>query len=97
LPWQLTARLLRQIRAAGRPLNVYLHPWEVDVEQPRIAASLKSRFRHYQNLSTTAPKLTGMLSEFRLTTMTAVLNHNLAAGKNPATGSTASLHATAAS
>ncbi len=79
-PWQLTAILLTQIRSAGRPLNVYLHPWEVDVDQPRIAASLKSQFRHYQNLSTTAPKLTRMLSQFRLTTMTAALDHALKKG-----------------
>lgn len=97
LPWQLTARLLKQIRSAGRPLNVYLHPWEVDVDQPRIAASLKSRFRHYQNLSTTAPKLTRMLSQFRLTTMTAALNQSLAAGIISSTGTTSSLHAAAAS
>ena len=97
LPWQLTARLLKQIRSAGRPLNVYLHPWEVDVDQPRIAASLKSRFRHYQNLSTTTPKLTRMLSQFRLTTMTAALNQSLAAGTISSTGTTSSLHTAAAS
>ena len=96
-PWRLTARLLRQIRSAGRPLNVYLHPWEVDVDQPRIAASLKSRFRHYQNLSTTAPKLMRMLSEFRLTTMTAVLDQILPAEIAPSAGTTRSLHATATS
>lgn len=74
LPWSITARLLKQIRAEERPLNVYLHPWEVDADQPRIAASLKSRFRHYQNLSTTAHKLDRLLSSFRLTTMSAVLD-----------------------
>ena len=76
LPWMLTERLLRQIRSHGRPLNVYLHPWEVDPDQPRIAASWRSRFRHYHNLSTTAPKLAQLLSQFRLTTMSAVLNQN---------------------
>ena len=96
-PWHLTATLLRQIRSAGRPLNVYLHPWEVDVDQPRISASLKSRFRHYQNLSTTAPKLMRMLSEFRLTTMTAVLDQILPAEIAPSAGTTRSLHATATS
>ncbi|MDA1230947.1 MAG: DUF3473 domain-containing protein, partial [Planctomycetota bacterium] len=29
-PWEMTARLLRQIRSANRRLNVYLHPWELD-------------------------------------------------------------------
>ena len=80
VPWAITSRLLRQIRNAGRPLNVYLHPWEVDVEQPRIAASLKSRFRHYQNLRTMAAKLSKMLTEFRLGTMTEVLDAYSAAG-----------------
>jgi hypothetical protein len=72
-PWTVTSRLLHKIRQEKRPLNVYLHPWEVDVDQPRIAASLKSRFRHYQNLKTMAPKLSKMLTEFRLGTMTDVL------------------------
>ncbi len=96
-PWHLTARLLGLIRSAGRPLNVYLHPWEVDVDQPRISASLKSRFRHYQNLSTTAPKLTRMLSQFRLTTMTAVLNQSLTPATTLAAGTTRSRHAAATS
>lgn len=72
-PWFVTQHLLRQIRNEGRPLNVYLHPWEVDTDQPRIHASLKSRFRHYQNLSTMAPKLGQMLSSFKLGTMSEVL------------------------
>ncbi len=84
-PWSLTARLLRQIRAEGRPLNVYLHPWEVDVDQPRIQASWKSRFRHYQNLRSMAPKLSRLLSEFRLGTMSDVLKqyHPASSGSAP--------------
>lgn len=97
LPWHLTARLLHQIRSAGKPLSVYLHPWEVDVDQPRIAASLKSRFRHYQNLSTTASKLTRMLSQFRLTTMTAVLDQCLLAAIATEAGTTRGLHVAATS
>jgi polysaccharide deacetylase family protein (PEP-CTERM system associated) len=78
-PWSVTSRLLHQIRQEGRPLNVYLHPWEVDVDQPRIAASLKSRFRHYQNLKTMTPKLVKLLAGFRLSTMSEVLNESQAA------------------
>lgn len=87
-PWDLTKKLLQQIRSEGRPLNVYLHPWEVDPDQPRIAAPWISRFRHYQNLSTTVPKLTRLLSEFRLTTMSAVLD------QNPGTNSGSTAHST---
>jgi len=73
-PWALTRHLLHRVRRAGRPLNVYIHPWEFDPDQPRIAASLKSRFRHYQNLTTTAGKIERLLSEFSLDTMSTVLD-----------------------
>ena len=72
-PWALTHRLLNGVRAQGRPLNVYIHPWEFDPEQPRVAASLKSRFRHYQNLRTTADKVEQLLTSFSLSTMSSVL------------------------
>lgn len=87
LPWFATARLLRRIRDEGRPLNVYLHPWELDVSQPRITASWKSRFRHYQNLRTMAPKLDRLLTEFRLGTMSGVLRE-----MSPRTQTVISMH-----
>ena len=74
LPWSVTRRMLRKVRQQNRPLNVYIHPWEFDPNQPRVAASLKSRFRHYQNLKTTAPKIRRLLQEFSLTTMSRVLD-----------------------
>ncbi|MCE9523186.1 MAG: DUF3473 domain-containing protein, partial [Alphaproteobacteria bacterium] len=44
----------------------YLHPWEVDPEQPRPAGvKLKSRLRHYLNLSRTVPRLERLLRDFR--------------------------------
>ncbi len=73
-PWSVTSRLLQQIRREDRPLNVYLHPWELDLDQPRMVASLRSRFRHYQNLKTTAPKLSKLLTQFRLSTMSETLS-----------------------
>jgi len=44
---------------------VYLHPWEIDPEQPRLPASLRSRFRQYTGLGTTAEKLKRLLKDFR--------------------------------
>jgi polysaccharide deacetylase family protein (PEP-CTERM system associated) len=44
----------------------YLHPWEVDPDQPRPeGVSLKSRFRHYLNLTRTVPRLKRLLQDFR--------------------------------
>ncbi len=84
LPWAVTSHLLQSIRRQRRPLNVYIHPWEVDPEQPRIASGLNSRFRHYQNLKTTARKLQSLLSEFRLGTMSQALASSLRAGETSA-------------
>ena len=41
---------------------VYLHPWELDPEQPRIGGSLKSRLRHYTNLHRMSAKVSTVLS-----------------------------------
>jgi len=43
---------------------VYLHPWEVDSEQPRISASLKSRFRHYTNLGSMESRIESLLTRY---------------------------------
>lgn len=79
LPWLLTRAALHRVRRQGRPLNVYIHPWEFDPEQPRIRAGWKSCFRHYQNLETTDRKIRLLLTEFQLGRMTDVLRDSLPA------------------
>jgi polysaccharide deacetylase family protein (PEP-CTERM system associated) len=64
-PYQVTAWALRRINEIERqPAMVYLHPWEIDPDQPRIAAGWKSRFRHYQNLESTETKCRRLLQDF---------------------------------
>ena len=43
----------------------YLHPWEIDPDQPRIGTARLSRFRHYRNLSKTERRLRRLLADFR--------------------------------
>lgn len=65
-PWQLTRRGLQAINDRGRPFTFYLHPWEVDPEQPRLAAGTRwGRLRHYVNLEGTERKLQRLLQTFR--------------------------------
>jgi polysaccharide deacetylase family protein (PEP-CTERM system associated) len=40
-----------------QPAVLYFHPWEIDPDQPRIKAGMKSSFRHYLNLRGTEQKL----------------------------------------
>lgn len=63
----------RAIRQTGHPAMFYIHPWEVDPQQPRLAGSLKSRFRHYQNLATTRKKLNWLLPRFSFAPMSQVI------------------------
>ena len=61
-------------RKERMPANLYVHPWEVDPEQPRIAgAPLRSRFRHYVNLGSTLDKVRNLLETFRFGPLCQVL------------------------
>jgi polysaccharide deacetylase family protein (PEP-CTERM system associated) len=71
LPYPLTRLLLRRASRVNRsPAIFYLHPWEIDPEQPRQrAAPMLSRFRHYLNLERTEPRLRRLLRHFTWTRM----------------------------
>jgi polysaccharide deacetylase family protein (PEP-CTERM system associated) len=65
-PLWLTKRLIRRVNAReGQPAVVYLHPWELDPEQPRQPVGVIQRLRHYYNLNGTHDKLDALLHEFR--------------------------------
>ncbi len=70
-PYWLTRNLLKSVNSrAQRPFSFYIHPWEVDPNQPRLSGgSHASRFRHYVNLRPTVAKLSKLLTEFRFGTM----------------------------
>lgn len=65
LPYGLVRAALRAAERRGAAGTFYIHPWELDVAQPRIATSLKTRLRHYGGLERTAPRLRRLLSEFK--------------------------------
>lgn len=77
LPAFLVRRAIRFINDVERqPAVVYFHPWEVDPDQPRINAGLRSRFRHYVNLDKTEGKIGSLLKEFRFGDVATVLGCN---------------------
>lgn len=66
LPYKVTAWAIQRLNVnEGQPAMAYLHPWELDPDQPRISASWVSQFRHYQNLESTEIKYSRLLDEFR--------------------------------
>ncbi len=73
-PYGFTRWAITQLNEKeGQPAVVYLHPWEIDPEQPRIPAGVRSRFRHYMNLNKTEDRLKALLRDFSFGTMSEVL------------------------
>lgn len=56
-----------------RPAVVYVHPWELDPEQPRQSVGLLKTLRHYRNLHRTEERLAALFSEYHFTTCREVL------------------------
>ena len=73
-PYWLSKMGLAQINRQKKPFIFYLHPWEIDPEQPRIAASWFSRFRHYNNLDKCEHRLRNLTADFQFGTTWSVLN-----------------------
>jgi polysaccharide deacetylase family protein (PEP-CTERM system associated) len=72
-PYALTRLGLRRINAAGRPFAAYLHPWELDPEQPRLRPGALRAFRHYVGLGRTERRLARLLRDFRFGTLSEAL------------------------
>lgn len=73
-PYALSRAGLSQINRRQQPFIFYLHPWEIDSDQPRISASWFSRFRHYNNLDKCESRLRRLLSDFKFGTTEQVLH-----------------------
>jgi polysaccharide deacetylase family protein (PEP-CTERM system associated) len=74
-PLPFTKAAIRNINTREKkPVIVYLHPWEIDIDQPRLKARLTTRVRHYINIESTMPKLRACLQEFRFGHLSSFLN-----------------------
>jgi polysaccharide deacetylase family protein (PEP-CTERM system associated) len=62
--WIIKSAVKRINKAEMKPVVMYLHPWEIDTGQPRLNGRFISRFRHYNNLHSTMPKLNALMKEF---------------------------------
>jgi polysaccharide deacetylase family protein (PEP-CTERM system associated) len=64
LPYSLARAAARSSAQRGHPATFYIHPWEIDPNQPRLDVSLLTRLRHYGGLGRTAKRLRRFLGEF---------------------------------
>jgi polysaccharide deacetylase family protein (PEP-CTERM system associated) len=69
-PYRYIAAGLRVINSVERqPACVYVHPWELDLEQPRLARGFVSRLRTYSGLRTVRSKVRRLLADFAFATL----------------------------
>lgn len=66
-PYALSRWVMQRVNESDRqPCIFYFHPWEIDPEQPRPQGlTLKTRFRHYINLSRMEQRIAQLLADFR--------------------------------
>lgn len=65
LPYAFSSWAIGRVnRSEQRPAIFYFHPWDMDPGQPRVRnATLRSKLRHYTNLSLMEPKLFKLLRD----------------------------------
>jgi polysaccharide deacetylase family protein (PEP-CTERM system associated) len=66
-PYPLIRSMGRRALNDGRPAVFYVHPREIDPEQPRLPLSARRKFTCYVNLRSTRPKIQHILRDFKVT------------------------------
>ncbi|MBE6426109.1 MAG: DUF3473 domain-containing protein [Planctomycetaceae bacterium] len=76
-PYALTRYFLRKInQKEKRPFIFYVHPWEVDPEQPRLPFGSRAvQFRHRVGLGRNLVKLRKLLRDFSFGTLSESINY----------------------
>lgn len=75
-PYPIIERMARKVLAEGRPVIYYVHPRDIDPEQPRLAMNPIRRFMCYVNLSTTEGKIRRIVDAFELITFEQFIKEN---------------------
>lgn len=72
-PYATSKTFLQRLEKQGAKLVMYLHPWEIDPEQPRMNGPWTSQFRHYLNLHKMEQRLAALLADFQFGSIVQVL------------------------
>jgi polysaccharide deacetylase family protein (PEP-CTERM system associated) len=66
LPYWFIEKAIRLVNKKGRPAVMYLHPWDLDIGQPKnLDIPFKNKIIHYVNLAKTEIKLRRLLNDFK--------------------------------
>jgi polysaccharide deacetylase family protein (PEP-CTERM system associated) len=74
-PYAATKWGINRVNTADHePVVLYIHPWEIDPEQPRLPVSRTTQLRHHVGISTTIDKLRRVLTDFSFAPIAQVLD-----------------------
>jgi polysaccharide deacetylase family protein (PEP-CTERM system associated) len=84
MPYGLFRRGVAHILGRGRPYLFYIHPWEIDPDQPRVTGLPPSyRFRHYVGLGRCEQRFQSLLADFRWSAVADLLDRRDSAAPVP--------------
>lgn len=73
LPYAWTRWGMARLNSAGEPAIFFIHPWEIDVDQPRLPVGRLTSIRHYHGLDKTLGRLETLFNDFAFDTVSAML------------------------
>ena len=75
-PFWLSASLIEWCERHGTPALFFIHPWELDSEQPRLRLPLLQRVRQYRGIESLYEKLDRLTDRFQFTSIRRLLSEN---------------------
>jgi polysaccharide deacetylase family protein (PEP-CTERM system associated) len=76
LPYSFVRWAIKRLNQQGQPAILYMHPWELDLEQPDYEVTPRERITHFSGRHTLTPKLHRLFSEFRFGPLRSLLTDN---------------------
>jgi hypothetical protein len=73
LPFSFIRWAIKRLNSQGQPAVLYIHPWELDLEQPPHKVTPRERLTHYGGRRTLARKLDHLFSEFKFGPLQALM------------------------
>lgn len=72
-PYWFIRSALKKLNSIGKPIIIYIHPWEIDFLQPRLKTNFSSKLKHYGNLAVNEQKIFRLLSDFKFSSVSEVI------------------------
>ena len=72
-PYAFTRWAMARVNREGHPVVFYIHPWEVDPQQPRLPVGRLTAWRHYTGINRTLDRLEMLFNDFAFDTLSAAL------------------------